>query len=155
MHRTIKAVTEDFEHFGFNTAIARMMEFVNELFRLKDSETTRTPAWREAIETLVLLLAPGAPHIAEELWERLGKPYSVHQQAWPAFDPELAAEEMIELVVQVNGRVRDRILVPADISEEAAIELAKSSERVRPYLDGKSVRRAVYVPGKLVNLVVG
>jgi len=155
MHRTIKAVTEDFEHFGFNTAIARLMEFVNELFRLKDSATARTPAWREAIETLVLLLAPGAPHIAEELWERLGKPYSVHQQAWPAFDPELAAEEMIELVVQVNGRVRDRILVPAAISEEAAIELAKSSERVQPYLDGKPVRRAVYVPGKLVNLVVG
>jgi leucyl-tRNA synthetase len=154
MHRTIRAVTEDFEHFGFNTAIARMMEFANELYRLKDSETVHTPAWREAIETLVLLLAPGAPHIAEELWQRLGKPYSVHQQSWPAFDRERAAEEMVELVVQVNGRVRDRIVVPAGIDEETAITLATSSERVRRYLDRRTVRRAVYVPGKLVNLVV-
>jgi len=154
MHRTIRAVTEDFEHFGFNTAIARMMEFVHDLYRLKGSDLVRTPAWREAIETLVLLLAPGAPHIAEELWERLGKPYSVHQQSWPAFDPALAAEESIELVVQVNGRVRDRILVPAGIDEETAIAVATSSERVRPYLDRRAIRRAVYVPGKLVNLVL-
>ncbi|MBX6753173.1 MAG: leucine--tRNA ligase [Thermorudis peleae] len=154
LHRTIKAVTEDFETFSFNTAIARMMELVNELSRLRDTDVVRQPAWREAIETLLLLLAPAAPHITEELWERLGKPYSIHQQPWPTWDPALAAEEMVEIVVQVNGRVRDRLLVPATISEAEVVEQAKASERVRPYLDNQDIERVVYVPGRLVNLVV-
>lgn len=154
LHRTIKHVTDDFETFSFNTAIARMMELVNELSRLRETPVVQMPVWREALETLVLLLAPGAPHIAEELWERLGKPYSVHQQAWPAYDPELAAEETLELVVQVNSRVRDRIVVPATISEEEAVARARAAERVQAYLAGRRIERVVYVPGRLVNFVV-
>ncbi len=154
LHRTIKQVTDDFETFSFNTAIARMMEFVNELSHLRETPVVQMPVWREALETLVLLLAPGAPHIAEELWERLGKPYSVHQQAWPAYDPELAAEETLELVIQVNGRVRDRIVVPVTISEEEAVARARAAERVQAYLAGRRIERVVYVPGRLVNFVV-
>lgn len=154
LHRTIKQVTDDFETFSFNTAIARMMELVNELSRLRETPVVQMPVWREALETLVLLLAPGAPHIAEELWERLGKPYSVHQQAWPAYDPELAAEETLELVIQVNGRVRDRIVVPVTISEEEAVARARAAERVQAYLTGRRIERVVYVPGRLVNIVV-
>src|SRR5690606_16221952 len=118
---------EDISTFQFNTMVARLMEFVNELSSLRDTEVVRTEAWREAMRTLVLLLAPSTPYLAEELWERLGQPYSVHQQSWPQYDPELAAAEMIELVVQVNGKVRDRLEVPADITEERAIELATAS----------------------------
>ncbi len=154
VHRTIKQVTDDFETFSFNTAIARMMELVNELARLRETPVVRMPVWREALETLVLLLAPGAPHIAEELWERLGKPYSVHLQAWPNYDPALAAEETVELVVQVNGRVRDRLVVPVDISEDEAVARARATERVQSYLAGKRVERVIYVPGRLVNFVV-
>jgi len=154
VHRTIKQVTDDFETFSFNTAIARMMELVNELARLRETPVVRMPVWREALETLVLLLAPGAPHIAEELWERLGKPYSVHLQAWPNYDPALAAEETVELVVQVNGRVRDRLVVPVDISEDEAVARARATERVQSYLAGKRIERVIYVPGRLVNFVV-
>ncbi len=154
VHRTIKQVTDDFETFSFNTAIARMMELVNELSRLRETPVVRMPVWREALETLVLLLAPGAPHIAEELWERLGKPYSVHLQAWPTYDPALAAEETVELVVQVNGRVRDRVVVPVDISEEEAVARARQAERVQSYLEGKRIERVIFVPGRLVNFVV-
>src|SRR5690606_7489991 len=107
------------------------------------------------MRTLVLLLAPSTPYLAEELWERLGQPYSVHQQSWPQYDPELAAAEMIELVVQVNGKVRDRLEVPADITEERAIELATASNLVREHLLGRTVRRTIYVPGRLVNTVAG
>jgi leucyl-tRNA synthetase len=154
VHWTIKQVTDDFETFSFNTAIARMMELVNELSRLRETAVVRMPVWREALETLVLLLAPGAPHLAEELWQRLGKPYSVHQQSWPAYDPALAAEETVELVIQVNGRVRDRLMVPAAIDEDEAVARARELERVQAYLAGKRIERVVYVPGRLVNFVV-
>lgn len=154
VHRTIKQVTDDFESFSFNTAIARMMEFSNELVRLRETDVVRMPVWREALETLVLLLAPGAPHLAEELWARLGKPYSVHQQAWPVYDPELAKEEVVELVIQVNGRVRDRVQVPLSISEEEAVARARQAERVQPYLVGRRIERVIYVPGRLINFVL-
>ena len=104
--------------------------------------------------SLVLLLAPSAPHIAEELWERTGNAYSVHNQSWPEWDAELAAEEQITLVVQVNGKVRDRILVPADVDEERAKEIALSSEKVGAHLAQRRIERIVYVPGRLINIVV-
>ena len=104
--------------------------------------------------TFALVLAPFAPHHAEEMWEALGESYSVHEQAWPAWDETLIAAEEITLVVQVNGKLRDRIEVTADITEAAAKELALSSERVRPHVEGREIRKSVYVPGRLVNLVV-
>jgi leucyl-tRNA synthetase len=102
-HQTLRKVTEDIERFAFNTMIAAEMEFVNTLMKLRESPVAGTEAWTEAIETLVLMLAPAAPHTAEELWERLGGPYSIHEQPWPDWDPDLAADEQVEVVVQVNG----------------------------------------------------
>jgi len=155
MHRTIRRVTEDIDGFRFNTALAALMEFASVLQSVKGLPLGREPLWHQAVKTLVLLLAPLCPHIAEELWvEHLGQPYSVHDQPWPAFDPAKATAERIALVLQVNGRVRDRVEVEADISEERAREVALASPRVRQYLDGKTVDRVVVVPGRLVNVVV-
>ncbi len=103
----------------------------------------------------MLLLAPSAPHLAEELWQRSGRAYSIHNQSWPAWEKELAAEEEITLVVQVNGKLRDRIQVSVDIGEEEAKGLALASEKVKPHLEGKQVRKIIYVAGRLVNVVVG
>jgi leucyl-tRNA synthetase len=152
-HQTIKRVTEDFETFGFNTAIAALMEFVNYMYRVR-GVAAGSDAWQDAIRPLLLMLAPVAPHMAEELWERIGEAYSVHTQPWPAYDPDLARSPEITLVVQVNGRVRDRLTVPADITADAARDLALRSEKVRAYIDGSNVRDVIYVPGRLVNVVV-
>ena len=153
-HKTIRRVTEDIERFRFNTMVAALMEYTNYLTRLKESGPVDADGWQEAMSSLMLLLAPSAPHVAEELWERTGNAYSIHDQRWPEWDAELAAEEQITLVVQVNGKVRDRILVPVDVSEERAKEIALSSEKVRPYVEGKQTLRVIYVPGRLVNIVV-
>ena len=112
------------------------------------------PLSDEAIRSLILLLAPVMPFISEELWERVGGAYSVHQQAWPSFDPAIARAELITLVVQINGKVRERIEVAADISEEGARSAALTSERVQKWLEGKPVRKVIYAPQKLVNIVV-
>jgi len=151
-HRTIKKVTEDLEGFHFNTAIAALMEFVNYLYRERDAEAG-TPAWEDALRSLVLMLAPMTPHIAEELWERMGQPYSVHNQRWPSYDPALVRADMVTLVLQVDGKVRDRIQVAADLTEAQAREVALRNEKVRRFLDGRQVADVVVVPGRLVNVV--
>jgi leucyl-tRNA synthetase len=153
-HRTIKKVGDDLEQFGFNTAIAAMMEFVNELMRLREARMDVGPAWGEAIHALTLIMAPFAPHLSEELWARLGQPYSVHQQAWPVYDPALLVEEEVELVVQINGKIRDRVLVAAGSDEETIKAQVLQSPRVQAGFDGKTVQKVVVVPGKLVNIVV-
>jgi len=109
----------------------------------------------EALRTFTQVLAPLAPHHAEEMWALLGEPYSVHAQEWPGYDEGLIKEEEITLVVQVNGKVRDRIAAPASVSEADAKELALASEKVRAYVEGRQVRKSIYVPGRLVNFVVG
>jgi len=152
-NRTVKKVTEDLETFRFNTAIAALMEQTNYLLAIKGQ--VGEEEWEDALRTFALVLAPFAPHHAEEMWAAMGEPYSVHEQAWPAWDETLIAAEEITLVVQVNGKLRDRIEVPADITEEAATELALSRERVRLHLEGREIRKSIYVPGRLVNLVVG
>ncbi len=152
-NRTVKKVTEDLEGFRFNTAIAALMEQTNYLLAIKGQ--VGEEEWEDALRTFALVLAPFAPHHAEEMWAAMGEPYSVHEQAWPAWDETLIAAEEITLVVQVNGKLRDRIEVPADITEEAATELALSSERVRLHVEGREIRKSIYVPGRLVNLVVG
>ena len=152
--RAVRDVTEDIEGFRFNTAIARLMEFTTALARARETGGVGRDEWDRAVETLVLLTAPFAPHVAEELWERRGKPYSVHRQTWPAFDEALAVEETVEIAVQVNGKVRDRLTLPAGAGEEQALELALASERVRGHLGGGAPRRVIYVPGKLLNVVV-
>jgi leucyl-tRNA synthetase len=129
------------------------MEFINTLTKAKDA-LHGTEAWNEATRTLILLLAPPCPHITEELWERIGGPYSVHQQSWPRWDAEVAREEIIELPVLVNGKVRDRITVPVDVTEEQAREAAFATEGFKRHTEGKQVVKVIYAPGRLVNVVV-
>ncbi|MQF48859.1 leucine--tRNA ligase [SAR202 cluster bacterium AC-647-N09_OGT_505m] len=153
-HKTIKKVEDDGERFKFNTALAYMMEFTNYLNKTWEEGNVDPATWRDAIEKLLLLLAPIAPHITEELWERTGHDYSIHNQLLPKWDEELARDQEITLVVQVNGRVRDRIQVPTDIRDDEAKRLALESHRVQPHLEGKEIRKVIYVPNRLVNLVV-
>ena len=152
-HQTIAAVTQDMEDFAFNTIIARLMELTNALVKAQETPLYGSDAWEEAVESLLLMLAPCCPHVAEELWARTGRPYSVHQQSWPTWSEELAAEEVITLVVQVNGKLRDRLEAPVDISAEEAKELALASGGAQRHLEGLEVKKVVYVPGRLVNIV--
>ena len=110
--------------------------------------------WNEAIRNLLIMIAPSAPHMAEELWTGSGYDYSIHNQSWPKWDRELAADEEVTLVVQINGKVRDKLTVPVSITEEDAKKLAYSEERIKAYVDGKTVLKTIYVPGKLLNIVV-
>jgi len=151
--RLVKRVTEDLRAFRFNTALAALMEHTNYLLAVRGEVGER--AWRDALRTFVLVLAPFAPHHAEEMWALMGFPYSVHEQAWPEWDEGLIAEKAFTLVVQVNGKLRDRIEAPAGVSEDTAKELALASMKVRPHVEGREIRKSVYVPGRLVNFVVG
>jgi leucyl-tRNA synthetase len=147
LHRTIRQVTEDMAHLRFNTAVARLFELNNALVPLEHIP-------RVVSEALVRILAPLAPHIAEELWERLGHEPSISAAAWPEYDEALARQQTVTLVVQVNGRVRDRIEVAPDISEAAARDLALASERVRSHFDGGEPKRIIVRPPNLVNVVL-
>ncbi|MDF1499421.1 MAG: leucine--tRNA ligase [Anaerolineales bacterium] len=154
VHQTIRQVAQDLEQFEFNTVISALMELTNEILAANDKGMAGNPVFEEALDTLLLLMAPSTPHIAEELWSQRGRQYSIHQQGWPVFDPDLAAEEQITLIVQVNGKVRDRIEVPAEIAEDEARQLALGSEIVQRFMEGKEPRDVIYVPGRLVNIVV-
>jgi len=153
VHQTIRQVTEDFERFQFNTIVSALMELANELVKAAQQGVAGGAEWDEAEAAYLRLLAPVAPHVAEELWHRRGREGSVHRQAWPRADAEAAAEEEITLVVQVNGKVRDRLTVPADIGEEEAKGRALAAEGTRRFTEGLTVRKVVYVPGRLVNVV--
>ncbi len=154
LHQTIHKVGSDLENFSFNTAVAALMEFRNILQSAQREAQVAAATWHETVDTLLLLLAPMAPHITEELWAQRGRPYSIHQQAWPVYDPEAAREPNITLVVQVNSKVRDRIDIPADSSEETIRAAALASEAVQKYLDGQEPRQVIVVRGKLVNIVI-
>jgi leucyl-tRNA synthetase len=148
-HETIARVTDDVDRrFVFNTPVAAVMELLNELTRSPDD-----PAARFAAETAVLLLQPYAPHVTAELWEVLGHPSRVWDEPWPTYDESKLQRDTIELVVQVNGKVRDRIQVPAGLSEDELVARARASEKVQAHLNGEE-RRVIVVPDKLVNLVV-
>jgi leucyl-tRNA synthetase len=153
-HQTVRKVTQDLERLRLNTMIAALMEFTNQLAKVREEGAVSATAWELAIDTLMLLLAPTAPHLAEELWQRTGHQYSIHNQEWPGWNEELAKEDEITLVVQVNGKLRDRITVSASITEDEAKKLALESQRVKPHIEGKNIAQVVYVPGRLVNLVV-
>jgi leucyl-tRNA synthetase len=155
IHKTIKRVTNDMERFRFNTMLAALMEFTNYLGKVQDSSTVPVSLWNEAITSLLLLLAPTAPHLTEELWSRTCHRYSIHNQPWPKWDEELAKEEEVTLVIQVNGKLRDRVTVPVSISEAEAKELALSRERIKVYIKDNKVAKIIYIPQRLVNIVVG
>jgi leucyl-tRNA synthetase len=148
VHQTIAKVTEDIEAMRFNTAISALMELTNAAYKWPQMP-------RAAAETLVLLLAPLAPHLAEELWQQLGFKESLAYRAWPIANPELLKADVLEIPVQVNGKVRGKISVPAEAQENEVIEIAKADQNVGKHLAGQSVKRAIYVPGRIVNFVVG
>jgi leucyl-tRNA synthetase len=154
VHQTLKAVTRDYTDFEFNTIISALMELLNEMGKAKQQGAANSPAWAEAVDIYLRMLAPVSPHITEELWAMLGKPYSIHTQPWPVVDEEATKEEEITLVVQVNGKVRDRIIVPVGIGEEDAKAKALASEAVEKFLEGRQPRQVIYVRGRLVNIVV-
>jgi leucyl-tRNA synthetase len=152
-HVTIDAVAADYEDFHFNTAISKLMELTNAIVRTREAGLAGSEAFAEAVDTLLLLMAPVAPHMAEELWSRRGRPYSIHQQPWPVADPEVAAADTIELPVQVDGKLRDRLVVTPDTPAEEIERMALASEHVQRYLAGRPPRRVIQIPGKLVNVV--
>ena len=145
-HQTIIKVTDDYENFKFNTMVAALMAFSNSLVEFKKTAVYGSEAWDEAITSLLLMMAPSMPHISEELWSRLDKSYSVHTQRWPVGDPELAKEDVVEIAIQVMGKVRDRIEVPADADnatlEEAALASEKGPEVDRGQDRAQNYRRA-------------
>jgi leucyl-tRNA synthetase len=155
LHKTIKKVSDDMDSFKFNTAIASLMELTNTLTQAWERSDLTSDAWNKAVSNLVAMMAPITPYLSEELWEATGHESSVHTQSWPEWDESLAADETITLVVQVNGRLRDRIEVPVGIEEDTAKETALSSPKIQPHIQGKEVSKVIYVPGRLVNIVAG
>jgi leucyl-tRNA synthetase len=147
LHRTIERVSRDMANLEYNTAIAFLMEYLNAL-------QERPALYGEEVSSMLLLLAPFAPYVTEELWEQMGGPYSIHQQPWPVADPELAKEQEVSVAVQVNGKTRDVLRIAAGMEESAAIEAARASEKVERHLDGKAIVRTIYVPDRLINFVV-
>ena len=145
-HKTLKKVTEDIENFRFNTAISAMMIFVN--------EALNNPVTRADLETFVQFLSPFAPHLAEEMWSNLGHDELVCLQSWPVYDPALVVDQTVEVVVQVNGKLRARLALPVDTSRDDAMSAAKQHEHVQTWLDGNTIRKEIFVPGKLINFVV-
>ena len=152
-HRTVRKVTEDIDRFHFNTAVPALMILSNAFGQYTDDEPTEE-TYRHVLRFLLLLMSPMTPHIAHELWEMAGYGSMLATEPWPTWDPELAREETVTLVVQVNGKVRDRLEVSADITSEQVEELAMSSEKIQEWIDGQEVRRVIARPPSLVNLVV-
>jgi leucyl-tRNA synthetase len=153
VHKTIKKVGEDLEGFQFNTAVSALMELTNLLQRSRTS-LEGTEMWKWATQQLVTMMAPMTPHIAEELWHLQGHGDSVHLQEWPAYDEVMTLDEVVTVVVQVNGKLRDRLEVPRGEEQESVTEQAMASPKVQPFLDGKEVVKIITVPEKLVNIVV-
>ncbi len=156
LHQTIIKVTDDMANFRFNTAIAALMELNNTLMRAKESALIGAPVWQESIRTLTLLMAPIFPHISEELWQTIGEnSQSVHLQQWPTGDPEKARENELTVVVQINGKVRDKLTVAPGTAKDQLEHDALALEGVQKWIDGKQVRKVIVVPDKLVNVVIG
>ena len=153
VHQAIKRVTDDYAGFRFNTAVAALMELANALEEHLQGGGPRGEAWDRAVRTLVLLLNPMAPHLGEELWQRLGGDGLAADAAWPVYDEALLVEPMATLVVQVAGKVRDRLEVPHGLSESQAVDLVLKRDKVVYFLQVKQPRRVIYVPDKLINLV--
>ncbi|MEM8861232.1 MAG: class I tRNA ligase family protein, partial [Chloroflexota bacterium] len=151
-HQAIIKCTRDMENFSFNTTVAQLMAMRNTLKDAQKKGNASAEAWAEAVDSVLLMLAPISPFITEELWEKRGNGYSIHEQAWPVGDEEIAKDEEITLIVQVNGKVRGKIAAPADISNEDA-EAAAMAE-VADRIDGKTPKKVIVIPGRLVNIVV-
>jgi leucyl-tRNA synthetase len=158
-HQTLRGISEGIETMRLNTAVSALMELVNEMVpfaqELGAEDEAGRAVYSEAAESLTLLLAPFAPHVADELWSRLGHEGTTWEQAWPTWEAAVAVEEMMVIAVQVNGKLRDRLEVPAGTDIEEAARLAAELPNVRRHIGGRQVRQVVKVPGRLVNIVVG
>jgi leucyl-tRNA synthetase len=153
LHRTIRKITERIASFRFNTMVSTMMEFVNALSDRQREDRWHTITYHQTLETLLILMAPAVPHISEELWQLTGHTGSVHQQSWPNYDPDLASEEMVQIPVTVDGKVREVLTLSLDASEADAREQALSKTRVQQFLVDREVQKVVYIGGKILNLV--
>ncbi|AKL95116.1 leucyl-tRNA synthetase LeuS [Clostridium aceticum] len=157
IHKTIKRVTEDIEgRFNFNTAVSGIMELVNDLYKYKeiDKDKINGTLFKEGIETVILLLAPFAPHITEELWEKIGKDTRIYLTQWPVYKAEAIVKDEVEIVVQINGKLREKLMLPANITKEDMEKLAIENEKIQQFLEGKEIKKVIAVPKKLVNIVV-
>jgi len=152
-HKTTRKVTTDYHRLSFNTAISGLMEYVNDLYKLKvDGFSDET--WREALGTLVRLLAPIAPHISAELWQQLGNDTTLEAAGWPSWDDALIVEATMTIMVQVNGKLRGKITLPADTDAEEVKQQATAEPNVLKFLEDKEPAKVIYIPGRLVNIVV-
>ena len=157
LHRSIKGATIDIERFHFNTAISRLMELTNELYRYtgtRPREEQNAELLKSVLEQFNIMLSAFAPHLGEELWERSGHAYSVFHQRWPEYDPKILEEETVEYVIQINGKVRDRVVVPREATRDEIIQLALQAGRIPKLVDGKQIVKTILVPNKLVNIVI-
>jgi leucyl-tRNA synthetase len=157
-HRALQGVTADHEGFRWNTIVAKLMELTNVLMRYRATPAAGTPGWDDAVRLLLGMLAPRAPHVAEELWARrlasAGQPWSsIHTERWPAFDPALVAADRVEVPVQINGKLRDKVLVPAGLSAAEVEAIVMAQPRIVANLEGHEVVKVIHVAGKLVNIV--
>jgi leucyl-tRNA synthetase len=153
-HQTIKKVTEDLEADHYNTAIAASMAAVNSLYKFKKDGFGKHEVWQGALEALTACVAPFAPHLADELWHRLGHSTSVHIDTWPHYDEKYLASETMTIVVQINGKLRAELTVGRDTDEKTIVAAVLAHERVKPYIDGRTVKKTIYVPDKLVSIVI-
>ena len=156
LNKTIRKVTNDLEGFRFNTAVSALMELLNEVLDVWGGArgALTLAQWREVVGDMTMLLAPMAPHVAEEVWELLGHGETVLDAPWPSWDEELAADEVVTVVVQVNGKLRDSLEVPVDAEKDGVLSQARAAENAARFLEGKQIVKEIYVPGKLVNFVV-
>jgi leucyl-tRNA synthetase len=159
LHQTIHRVEDSFERFSFNTAISALMELRNDLRGALRDEALSAQAWEATVDAMLRLMAPIVPHITEELWARLGRPFSIHQQPWPVYDAEVAAEDTVTLVVMINGKPRDRVDVPAGIGQAEAEAAALATEGAQRALNGGSPRKVIFIAAHKgqepkVNIVV-
>lgn len=154
LHQTLKQVTRDYDQFEFNTIVSGLMELLNEMYKARDAGAVGAPEWNEAVDIYLRMLAPVCPHIAEELWSGLGKSYSIHTQSWPKVDEAATREDEITIPVQVNGKLRDRLVFPADASEEEIRSAVLASAVIRKYLEGKTPKKVIVVQKKLVSIVI-
>ena len=145
-NQTVKKVTEDFDTLNFNTAISQLMVFINDCYKANN-------IYKPYVEGFVKMLAPIAPHVSEELWQRLGNQETITYQPWPTYNASLLVDDEIEIVVQVNGKVRAKINIPKDLSKEDMQELALQNENVKLSIEGKEIKKVIAVPQKLVNIV--
>jgi leucyl-tRNA synthetase len=157
MHRSIKGVTLDTERFHFNTAISRIMELVNELYHYtgdRAREEYNCALLKKVTQNLIILLSPFAPHLSEELWEKVGGKPSVFDQKWPAYDEKYLEQDEIDWVIQINGKIRERVKGPIDLSGKAAEKFGLEAGRIPQLIEGKQLRKIIVVPKKLINIVV-